>query len=950
MHLLELLRTDARGRVTERVVRWINRPGIEAEVFAAGACDARKSECDFVLTWAHPQKLDPKKLLLQLDGVKQWQGVTRRAQFTIAKGSKPQIVSCDVEFPDGTRATYSRTLYAFNPEEAQASLVAVPVVPAGEAWSNDDLATRLKEAGLPVRVVEETEPEVTFVMDAHALDKMVETSVTGSGRRQRRWPASGSAAFESVHVVFPDESLPADTLRLERLGSIVPKGRGGSHFSRWADAVAAAGYGLGASPKRRAVVLVLSGFDRPNGSSFTAAQAQAYLAEIMVPLFVWRIGSVDAPEWPSGPILENRSDVAAALDALRSAIERQRILWLEGFRDTRYLGRWLFPGVALAGRDAPATSGSSAAAMPSTADATAAAVGPDGGPVHALAASAGGSVVYAGTHGGVFRSVDRGERWEAASAGLPIAPVRCLVVDGDTPDHVYAGTDAGLFASADAGRHWRRVGGELGSAPVSAMALDPASPRVLLVGTAGGGVLRSDDAGETLLATALASGEVRALAVAPKDLAILAATETGVFRSADRGLSWTETGRLPARALAVGLASGGALFAATAGRGLWRSEDGGASWRAAGLPGAYLTSLGLDTPSRAMLAGAPDGVFVSSNGGGAWKLASIGSVEAIAAAAGASLAGSAHGVVRRLDSGGWKDSSAGLAASIVHAVAVGPESTLYAATSSGLRRRSGSVSGWKPVPGIPEGIVADAVVPIDPGRLDLCIGTTGSIGRSENAGVTWSFTPTEAAFHLAFDAAKPDVLLAAGREGVLKSVDGGRHWAVSASGMEKTFVLQLAHDAAEPDAYYAATAGGGVFRTADAARSWKPVGAELTRRVVRSVSTDPGDGRVVFAGTDSGIFRSVDRGENWAPESEGLPRAPVYALLADPGSAGSIFAGTAEGLFRTTDGGASWAPFPAQGLRVPVTSLSLDREANALVAGSFGAGVFVVPLAASPPR
>jgi hypothetical protein len=33
-----------------------------------------------------------------------------------------------------------------------------------------------------------------------------------------------------------------------------------------------------------------------------------------------------------------------------------------------------------------------------------------------------------------------------------------------------------------------------------------------------------------------------------------------------------------------------------------------------------------------------------------------------------------------------------------------------------------------------------------------------------------------------------------------------------------------------------------------------------------------------------------------------------------------------------------------------VTSLSIDSEANALVAGSFGAGVFVVPLATPASR
>src|SRR5262249_25832451 len=128
-------------------------------------------------------------------------------------------------------------------------------------------------------------------------------------------------------------------------------------FTRYADAVAAAGYALGASPKRRAVVLVLHGFERPDISSFSAAQARAYLAEVMVPLVVWRVGDVAAPEWPDGPRVTTRDDFRAQLAALRVSVGSQRILWLEGFRDTRYIGEWLVPGVALAGRERAAAAG-----------------------------------------------------------------------------------------------------------------------------------------------------------------------------------------------------------------------------------------------------------------------------------------------------------------------------------------------------------------------------------------------------------------------------------------------------------------------------------------------------------------------------------------------------------------------------------------------------------------
>jgi hypothetical protein len=68
IHLLELIRTDTAGRITERVGRWVNRPGIQPEIRASGGCDEKTRECEVTVTWAHPGKLDPKELVLQLDG------------------------------------------------------------------------------------------------------------------------------------------------------------------------------------------------------------------------------------------------------------------------------------------------------------------------------------------------------------------------------------------------------------------------------------------------------------------------------------------------------------------------------------------------------------------------------------------------------------------------------------------------------------------------------------------------------------------------------------------------------------------------------------------------------------------------------------------------------------------------------------------------------------------
>jgi photosystem II stability/assembly factor-like uncharacterized protein/LysM repeat protein len=72
------------------------------------------------------------------------------------------------------------------------------------------------------------------------------------------------------------------------------------------------------------------------------------------------------------------------------------------------------------------------------------------------------SVVYA-TFGGfsdsnIYRSTDGGATWSdrtgTGATGLPLAPVRSLVVHPSNPSWLYVGTEVGVFASEDGGANW----------------------------------------------------------------------------------------------------------------------------------------------------------------------------------------------------------------------------------------------------------------------------------------------------------------------------------------------------------------------------------------------------------------------------------------------------------------------------------------------------------------
>ena len=967
VHLLELVRTDRDGLVVERVSRWVNRPGIEPEVFASGGCDRALRECNFDLTWAHPAKLDPKRIDVQLDGAYVWTGLDRHVRITLPSDSSPQIVAIRAQFSDGTAATYTRVLVSSYLEEAHAALRMIPII-SEPPTSSDGLMARLKAAGRSARTVDESEADIVFVFEPGVFgsvrgafraprssdDGIVTLSPNSPGAPGRylrppgHSPSVETLGFGSVRIISPDEALSEYQGKVSGLGELQPTTR--ARFTRFPDAVAAAGYALGSVPKRRAVVLVLGGVAKPNISSFSAMQVQAYLAEIMIPLVVWRVGPIAAPEWPAGPRIETAEDARVALAQLRGTIDRQRVAWFEGLEDTRYLGPWLAPGILIAGREPGLLPGMTAGSFWEVGASEAVSLGPDGGPVHAVGAAADSSIVYAGTQAGVFRSVDQGTHWKAASIGLPASPIRYLAVDKRSPTTVYVGTDVGFYRSADGGDRWHPATGPAQALPVASIALDPANSRVVYVGTVGFGVWRSDDAGATFAPTPLDHGNVRALAVNQCDTSLISASEDGVFKSSAAGSSLLRATSPAARVLSLLIESREPcrMVAGTSGDGLLVSSDGGKNWRRGRLDRGFISDIRAD-PAHAdgFFAASLDGVLSSTDGGETWSLARVGSVESLVPVGGLLLAGASSGVLRRTGSDRrWQASNAGLAAQVAYSVAVGsgPLDGLYVGTAGGLLRASRAGGAWSSVPGVSTEDAVYAVASAGISNSSLLVGTSGAVGRSYEGGAAWSWTPTHSTFSLAVIPSRPDTVYAATRDSVIKSEDGGEKWSSIAEGLGKTFAYQLAVDAKGSPVLYAATASAGVFRRSDRDRVWKLTSEQMAHATARCIAIDPTALDTLYVGTGSGVFVTANGGRDWQPRFEGLPHGSVYSLLVDPRTPGTIFAGTAAGLFRTRDGAKTWSKFPAAGVPATVISLALDVPRNTLIAGTLGWGVFAVAL------
>src|SRR5262249_28864136 len=69
--------------------------------------------------------------------------------------------------------------------------------------------------------------------------------------------------------------------------------------------------------------------------------------------------------------------------------------------------------------------------------------------VYALAVSpASSSAVYAGTDGGLYKSIDSGVSWSSVTNGVTASAFYALYFDPANPSTFYAGTDGGVLKSA----------------------------------------------------------------------------------------------------------------------------------------------------------------------------------------------------------------------------------------------------------------------------------------------------------------------------------------------------------------------------------------------------------------------------------------------------------------------------------------------------------------------
>ena len=229
------------------------------------------------------------------------------------------------------------------------------------------------------------------------------------------------------------------------------------------------------------------------------------------------------------------------------------------------------------------------------------ALGPGGGGHFDVFAFSPGHIFVGTDTGGVLRSPDHGESWLPINQGLYDYPINDLAVAPDNPAIIYAATHGGVYRSTNSGDVWELLTNGFPpkdkksySAPIASIAIDPMHPDTIYVGTGRilkwratdgtGDVYKSIDSGQNWTRYNLGSNSavIYAIAVDPKDTKLIyAATDEGFYRSSDAGQNWTQIDNLETKGLVVGydeVERETILYRTVWGYGVYRSDDGGISW------------------------------------------------------------------------------------------------------------------------------------------------------------------------------------------------------------------------------------------------------------------------------------------------------------------------------------------------------------------------------------
>ena len=162
----------------------------------------------------------------------------------------------------------------------------------------------------------------------------------------------------------------------------------------------------------------------------------------------------------------------------------------------------------------------------------------------------------------------------------------------------------------------------------------------------------------------------------------------------------------------------------------------------------------------------------------------------------------------------------------------------------------------------------------------------------------------------------------------------------------------------EPNVFYMGPSGGGVWKTVDSGRTWRPVtDGQIPTPSIGAIDVSDSNPDIVYVGTGSeairsnvilgrGVYKSTDAGRTW--QFAGLKNVgQIGAVRVDPRNPDIVFAaavgdpfgwGPDRGVYRTKDGGRTWEKVLFINNETGAVSLAIDwQNPDVVYAGAWRA-------------
>lgn len=575
------------------------------------------------------------------------------------------------------------------------------------------------------------------------------------------------------------------------------------------------------------------------------------------------------------------------------------------------------------------------------------------------------NVLYCG-YRNLSKSTDGGVSWHEASSGFgEVAHLQVLCFEPTNSNILYMagvkfdGSGVAMFKTEDGGQNWQDIGGNLNTPPGSgASALAALGNGRILVGVDDrqlqtwhrGKVFYSSNDGQTwneIDFGQTADRFIFSIFVNPFDLQEVWISEGPLYndpisqpvlyRSSDGGIDWEpihiDVGFDSTQVRVIGASLDGKVYVSGGGT-LFFTDNCGASFVGIDLPTNEMTAVDFTSiaihpkdPSMLFLPLRCTGIAYSEDGGDTWTLRNNG--------------------ILNTD---------------VNLLAVDPTDpgVVYASSSGGVGtfRSDDYGENWSRLDagGIVHAFCDELIIdPIDSTNV-WYVPDVPFIHRSTDRGNTWQVLgdPYDGgnfnfcSVYAIAQSSDSDIMYALNNGfGIFKSADAGRSWEFLHQS-EVDYTYSIVVHPSNPDIVYSGYSPkpfqdfAMVRRTLDGGDSWETALNVPKSTGIVSVAIDPGDPDVVYAGStgrggETGpggrIYRSTDGGDSWSELNEHFNMCTIWGqplLIVDPNDPSVAYTATwLAGTWKTTDAGEIWTLLGDA--PVSSTALSLNRSNSSVI-------------------